>query len=247
MDRHQSGTAAAVEVERFSAMAEAWWDEEGDFAPLHRINPVRTAFIVNGICAHFGLDARAPAPLDGLAILDIGCGGGILSEPMARLGARVSGIDAAERNIQIAAAHASEMDLTIDYQCQLPEDLAAQGNRYDVVLNMEVIEHVADLGAYMEASAALVAVGGATVIATLNRSLKSLALAKIGAEYVLRWLPRGTHDWHKFVKPEELYAHLDKTGFPIRELKGVSYNPLSGEWRLSSDDTVNYLVFASRE
>ncbi len=242
-----SGTAAAEDVARFSALAEAWWDEEGAFAPLHQINPLRIAFIRNGLCAHFGLDAKAQAPLTGLSLLDIGCGGGLLTEPMARLGAAVRGIDASERNIQIAAAHARDLDLAIDYRCQLPEELAGERKNYDVVLNMEVVEHVADLGAYMDAAASLVAAGGASVIATLNRTLKSLALAKIGAEYLLRWLPPGTHDWRKFVKPQELAAHLARAGFHIQELKGMAYNPLLGEWRLSDDLGVNYLVFAKRQ
>ncbi len=242
----QSGTAAADDVELFAALAEAWWDEEGGFAPLHRINPLRTAFIREQLLAHFGLDASNNTPLAGLSLLDIGCGGGILSEPMARLGARVTGIDAAERNIAIASAHAGELGLEIEYACQLPEELADQGKNFDVVLNMEVMEHVADLDAFVQASAGLVAPGGATVIATLNRSLKSLALAKIGAEYVLRWLPRGTHDWRKFVKPEELKTHLGRAGFKIGQLKGMTYNPFSTEWRLSEDTEVNYLVFAIR-
>ncbi len=232
------------EVAKFAAQAEAWWDPEGKFRPLHRLNPTRLRFIRDRVCAHLGRDPLAPRPLAGLRILDVGCGGGLVCEPLARLGAQVTGIDAAPESIRIAAQHAAEGGLDIDYRNQYAEDLAAAGESFDVVLNLEVVEHVADLDAFLEACAALVAPGGASVIATLNRTPKSYMLAIVGAEYLLRWLPRGTHDWRKFVRPSELAAHLRRNGLTVAEMTGVAYNALSDAWRLSRDLEVNYLVFA---
>jgi 2-polyprenyl-6-hydroxyphenyl methylase/3-demethylubiquinone-9 3-methyltransferase len=243
----KSGTAEADEVARFQALAETWWDAKGSMAPLHRINPVRLGFIRERLIAHFECDANARKPFTGLTVLDIGCGGGLLCEPMARLGARVTGIDAAERNIAVAKLHAAQSGLEIDYRCQLPEDLAAEGARFEAILNMEVIEHVADIGAFAEACAALVKPGGAMVVATLNRTLKSLAFAKVGAEYVLRWLPAGTHDWRKFVKPSELARRLRANGMTVAQLAGMSYHPLDDRWSLGDDSSVNYLMFAVKE
>lgn len=243
-NRKAGGTALAGEVAQFAALADQWWDADGDFAPLHKINPARLTFIRDHLCAAFGRDAKAPAPLSGLRIFDIGCGGGLLCEPLARLGADVAGIDAAERNIEVARLHAEQSGLEIDYQCRLPEEAAANGDSYDVVLNMEVIEHVADPSAFMAASGALVRPGGVMIGATLNRTLKSLALAKIGAEYVLRWVPRGTHDWRAFVKPSEFSALLRAEGFSVEDLQGLRYNPLFDEWTLVRDLDVNYLIFA---
>jgi len=239
-------TASEDEVARFTAIAEAWWDPKGDFAPLHRLNPVRLEFIRDHVCRHFGRDPMAGKPLQGLDVIDIGCGGGLLAEPMCRLGAAVTGIDAGLENIDIARHHAGLMGLEIDYHHQLPEQLAKEKGRFDLVLNMEVIEHVADLGAFLGAAAGLVKEGGVMALSTLNRTIKSLALAKVGAEYVLRWLPPGTHDWKKFVRPSELAAGLEAHGVRLTDLQGMSYNPLEDEWRLSPDLSVNYLAFAEK-
>ena len=239
-----ASTAEADEIARFAAMAESWWDPNGDFRPLHRLNPVRLEFIRDHVARHFGRDPLGPEPFKGLDVLDIGCGGGLLCEPMRRLGAAVTGIDAGQEAIEIAKAHAQQSGLDIDYHHRRPEELDAEKGRFDLVLNMEVVEHVADLEAFLAASAGLVKPGGAVVLSTLNRTLKALALAKIGAEYVLRWLPRGTHDWRKFVRPSELAAGLKSGGVDITDLKGMSYDPFGDEWRLSRDLQVNYLAFA---
>ena len=240
-------TASKDEIARFTAIAEAWWDPNGDFAPLHRLNPVRLEFIRDHLCKHFRRDPRAAAPLDGLDIIDIGCGGGLLAEPMARLGGAVTGIDAGLENIDIARHHAALAGLLIDYRHQLPEDLGADKGRYDVVLNMEVIEHVADLDVFLKAAAELVKPGGVMALSTLNRTWKSLALAKVGAEYVLSWLPPGTHDWKKFVRPSELASGLEPHGVGIADLKGMTFNPIDGDWRLSHDLAVNYLAFGVKK
>ena len=239
-----ASTAEADEIARFAAMAESWWDPNGDFRPLHRLNPLRLEFIREHVARHFGRDPLGPEPFKGLDVLDIGCGGGLLCEPMRRLGAAVTGIDAGQEAIEIAKAHAQQSGLDIDYHHRRPEELDAEKGRFDLVLNMEVVEHVADLEAFLAASAGLVKPGGAVVLSTLNRTLKALALAKIGAEYVLRWLPRGTHDWRKFVRPSELAAGLKPGGVDITDLKGMSYDPIGDEWRLSRDLQVNYLAFA---
>ncbi|MDA1090294.1 MAG: bifunctional 2-polyprenyl-6-hydroxyphenol methylase/3-demethylubiquinol 3-O-methyltransferase UbiG [Proteobacteria bacterium] len=236
-------TASPDEIARFTAIAEAWWDPTGDFAPLHQLNPVRLEFIRDHIAGHFDRDPLGGNPLDGLDIIDIGCGGGLLAEPMRRLGATMTGIDAGKKNIDVARLHAELSGLDIEYRHQLPEDLSAEKSRYDVVLNMEVVEHVADLDVFLGAAAGLIRPGGVMVLSTLNRTLKSLALAKIGAEYVLRWLPIGTHDWRKFVRPSELAAGLKAHGVEITKLKGMSYAPIDRDWRLSRDLDVNYLAF----
>ena len=246
---NQTGTASPDEVARFAAMASEWWDPNGKFRPLHMLNPLRIGFIRDHGAAHFGRDPLDNRPLAGLKVLDIGCGGGLLSEPLCRLGARVTGIDAAEENVKTAAHHARESGLDITYRSVLPEDLAedlAEDAAFDFVLNMEVIEHVADVARFLEASARLVRPGGAMVLSTINRTLKSLALAKVGAEYVLRWLPAGTHDWRKFVRPSELVRGLEPHGFRVTDLKGMIYNPVSGTWSLGRDMGVNYLVFAEK-
>jgi len=236
----------ASEVERFARLAETWWDPAGPFRPLHKLNPLRLGYIRDRACAHFGRDPQSLTPFAGLRILDIGCGGGLLSEPMARLGARVVGADAAEKNIAIARHHAAESGLAIDYVHAAAEDLAAWGERFDLVLNMEVIEHVADTDSFLGACATLLNPGGAMVVATLNRSLRAYVMAIIGAEYVLGWLPRGTHDWNKFLRPSELSRGLRRQGFHVADLRGATYNPLDGSWRLSRDLAVNYLAFATR-
>jgi len=250
----QSPSIDPDEVAKFAALAEDWWDPNGKFAPLHRLNPLRLSFIRDRMAAHRGRDPSAGRPLAGLRILDIGCGGGLLCEPLTRLGAAVTGIDAAAENVAAAARHAAGAGagagLDIDYRHTTAEELAAEdlaagGAGFDLVLNMEVVEHVADVTAFLEASAALVAPGGAMALATLNRTPKSFALAIVGAEYVLRWLPRGTHDWRRFLRPSELVAQLRGAGLDTRELTGVAYNPLTGAWRLAPHDLdVNYMVFA---
>ena len=234
------------EVAKFSALAAQWWDPAGKFAPLHKFNPVRLAFIRAEAAAHFGRDARSLRPFEGLTLLDIGCGGGLLSEPMARLGFAVTGADASEKNIGTAKAHAAQSGLRIDYRATTAELLQAQGLRFDLVLNMEVVEHVADVGSYLAACAALLKPGGLTFVATLNKTLKSLALAKIGAEYVLNWLPRGTHDWNRFIAPSELKRALEECGLTIMKTQGVSFDPIGWDWRLSGDVDVNYMVTAKR-
>ncbi len=240
-----------AEVAKFSAIAAEWWDPAGKFAPLHKFNPVRLGFIRTEAAGHFGRDGRSLRPFEGLSLLDIGCGGGLLSEPMARLGFAVTGADASEKNIGTASAHAAQSGLldgerAITYRAATAEALVAEGQSFDVVLNMEVVEHVADVTAYLEACARLVKPGGLTFVATLNKTLKSLALAKIGAEYVLGWLPRGTHDWNRFISPAELKKSLERAGLNTLKTQGVSFDPLSWDWRLSSNVDINYMIIAKR-
>lgn len=241
------GTVDPAEVEKFSRLAAEWWDPNGKFRPLHKFNPVRLAFIRDAVAARFGRDPSAARPLAGLRLLDVGCGGGLVSEPMRRLGAAVVGLDASERNIKVAALHARESGLDIDYRAASVESLVAGGEApFDVVLNLEAVEHAADPSLFIEKSAALTRPGGLMIVATLNRTLKALALAKIGAEYVLGWLPRGTHDPRKFVRPGELEAWLARAGMTVAARAGVVYLPLLDEWRLSADLGVNYMVTAIR-
>jgi 2-polyprenyl-6-hydroxyphenyl methylase / 3-demethylubiquinone-9 3-methyltransferase len=231
------------EVEFFSKIAAQWWDPKGKFAPLHRFNPVRLGFIREQCLSRFSRDPSARRPFEGLRLLDIGCGGGLLSEPMSRLGFSVVGVDASERNIKTAETHAERSGLSVDYRCSTAEDLEAAGEGpFDVILNMEVIEHVADPGEYLRTCAGLLAPGGIMILATLNRTLKAFALAKIGAEYILRWLPVGAHDWNKFLTPDEIKGFLAGTNFETRGPFGVSYNPLSGKWSESADTDVNYMM-----
>ena len=230
------------EVARYAALAETWWDRTGPFWPLHRLNELRVGYIRDTVCKIWQRDPATAQPLTELRTLDIGCGGGILSEAMAILGAEVHGIDVVDRNIAIARHHADQTGLSIRYQTITAEALAQQGLQYDVVLNMEVVEHVTDLGDFLQTCAKLIKPGGCMVVATLNRTLKSLALAKIGAEYVLRWLPPGTHDWNRFVTPAELQHHLEGAGLGVTRMQGVEFDPLRWEWRLSSDTDVNYMV-----
>jgi len=241
-----SASIDPAEVAKFSAMAAEWWDPAGKFAPLHKFNPVRLGFIRAETAAHFGRDSRSLRPFEGLSLLDIGCGGGLLSEPMARLGFAVTGADASDKNIGTAKAHAAQSGLAIDYRATSAESLVAEGQRFDVVLNMEVVEHVADVSAYLAACTALLKPDGLTFVATLNKTLKSLALAKIGAEYVLNWLPRGTHDWNRFLPPTELKKALEESGLTILKRQGVSFDPLNWDWKLSSDVDVNYMMVAVR-
>ncbi|WP_137157130.1 bifunctional 2-polyprenyl-6-hydroxyphenol methylase/3-demethylubiquinol 3-O-methyltransferase UbiG [Rhizobium sp. FKL33] len=235
------------EVDRFSAMAAEWWSPTGKFRPLHKFNPVRIEYIRDRVSAHFGRDPKAHLPLNGLRVLDIGCGGGLLSEPVARMGARVVGADASEKNIGIARTHAEQSGVTVDYRAVTAEQLAAEGEQFDVVLNMEVVEHVADVAFFMETCASLVKPGGLMFVATINRTLKAAALAIVGAEYVLRWLPRGTHQYEKLVRPEEIEAPLGLGGMTVTERTGVFFNPLQNQWNLSKDMDVNYMLLAEKK
>jgi len=237
-----------AEVERFSRIAAEWWDPKGKFAPLHKFNPVRLGFIREQALYRFVRDAAARRPFEGLRLLDIGCGGGLLSEPMSRLGFQVVGVDASERNIGTASAHAAQVGVDVDYRCTTAEDLLAAGEpAFDVILNMEVIEHVADPGEYLRSCARLLKPGGLMIVATLNRTLKALALAKVGAEYVLRWLPVGTHDWSRFLKPDEIRAFLDGETVSVDGPFGVVFEPLTGRWKQSHDTEVNYMMTVVRE
>ncbi|MEQ9518890.1 MAG: bifunctional 2-polyprenyl-6-hydroxyphenol methylase/3-demethylubiquinol 3-O-methyltransferase UbiG [Parvibaculum sp.] len=245
-----SASSASVdpdEIARFSAIAAEWWDPGGKFAPLHRFNPVRLAYIRDQLIDHFDLDGRQATPLKGLKLLDIGCGGGLLSEPMARLGATVTAADAGEANIKAASVHGSEQGLTIDYRVTSAEDLVASGAKFDVILNMEVIEHVADVPGFLAACATMLNPGGLMFVATLNRTAKAFALAIVGAEYVLGWLPRGTHNWQKFMTPPEFFRHLEGCGLKVTKQDGVTYNPFSGRWSVSRDMDVNYMMVATKE
>src|SRR5215467_6529377 len=236
----------STEVERFSRHAGDWWNPRGPMAALHKFNPVRLAYIRDQAAACFGRDPKKLDCLKGLRILDIGCGGGILSEPLARLGATMVGADPSEDNIAAAQAHAGQVGVAVDYRATTAEDLCAAGERFDVVLAMEVVEHVADVNVFVETCAAMVKPGGLMIAATLNRTLKSFAFAIVGAEYVLRWLPRGTHQWDKFVTPDELDIAMAQAGLEVSDETGVIYNPLTDQWRLSSDMDVNYLLTARK-
>jgi 2-polyprenyl-6-hydroxyphenyl methylase/3-demethylubiquinone-9 3-methyltransferase len=240
-------TVDPAEIERFSRIAEEWWDPAGKFAPLHRLNPVRIGYIRDRAAAHWRRDALSGSPLDGLDLLDIGCGGGLLSEPMARLGATVTGVDAAERNIATASLHAEGQGLAIDYRATTAESLAEAAKQYDIVLALEIVEHVADVELFLRTCGALVKPGGLLFLSTLNRTAKSWALAIAGAEYVLRWLPRGTHDWKKFLKPSEVVRGLRGGGIDAQEIVGVVYSPLSRAWSLNKADLdVNYMLYGTK-
>ena len=239
-------TIDQAEVDRFTAMAAEWWNTAGKFKPLHKFNPVRIRYIRDKAAAHFGRDANSHKPLEGLRVLDIGCGGGLLSEPMARMGATVIGADASERNIGIASTHAAQTGVTIDYRAVTAEQLAAEGEKFDIILNMEVVEHVADVDFFITTCASMVKPGGMMFVATINRTMKAMALAIIGAEHVLRWLPKGTHQYEKLVRPEELEKPLTASGMQIDERTGVFFNPLMNQWNLSKDMDVNYMMLATR-
>ena len=236
-------TIDPAEVAKFEAMAAEWWDTKGKFRPLHLMNPCRLDYITTQIAAEFGRDLTAPTPFAGLRLLDIGCGGGLLSEPMARLGAEVTGADAAERNIPVAQVHAESQGLKIDYRHTTAEALAEAGERYDVVLNMEVVEHVADPLAYLTACQQLLKPGGLMLCSTMNRNAKSFAMAIVGAEWIMRWLPKGTHDWKKFITPDELTDLIRRAGLDPVDRKGMVFNPLAWRWSLSDRDlSVNYVT-----
>ena len=235
------------EVAKFSALADEWWDPQGSFRPLHKLNPARLAYIRDQICANFDRDTADQYPLAGLRVADIGCGGGLLTEPMARLGAEVMGFDAAERNIMVARNHAERMGLDIDYRFATVEKIATAGEQFDVVLNMEVVEHVADVAQFLDVSCTLVRPGGMMFVATLDRTLKSFAFAIVGAEYILRWLPQGTHEWRKFVRPSEMASALRRGGLTEIAFAGLAFNALKDTWQIDERDiSVNYLVCAIR-
>ena len=234
------------EVEFYSRLADTWWDREGPFWPLHKLNKLRTSYILDKLCRHFGRDATIDRPLDGLRVLDVGCGGGILSESMARYGARVTGIDIVEKNIHIASLHATQQDLEIEYRVATASGLAGAGYGFDVVLNMEVVEHVADVDAFMQDCCNLVSNKGVMFVATINRNFLSWLIAIVGAEYVLRWLPRGTHRWSWFRTPREIEQQLLKGGLSVADIAGVSANPINRRLRMTSSTRVNYMLFGVR-
>jgi len=228
------------EIEKFSKMAAEWWDPSGKFKPLHKFNPIRIQYIKENIISSFKLKSKKK-PLDKINILDIGCGGGLLSEPMTRLGANVTGIDASSKNIGIAKLHAKKNKLKINYLCSSPEKLKTQ-KKFDVILNMEIVEHVEDINFFINSCSKLLKKNGLMFIATLNKTLKSYMFAIIGAEYVLRWLPIGTHDWEKFVRPEDLKKILSKNNLNFEKLDGMNFNIIKDEWSISSDTSINYIV-----
>ena len=241
--RPSAGTASPDEIARFEALADEWWDAEGSFKIVHDFNDARVQILSQRLPRLLGRPPDQDRPLDGVSLVDVGCAAGIVTEPMARLGADVTAIDAAERNIAVAKRHAALSGLHIDYRHALPEDLADEEGRYDVLLTLEVVEHVADLPAFLSACAALLRPGGVFVVATLNRTLRSLVIGKFGAEYVLRVLPKGTHDWRKFVRPEELRSQLIAHGLELREQMGLAYNPITKRWRITRSVPVNYMQF----
>jgi 2-polyprenyl-6-hydroxyphenyl methylase/3-demethylubiquinone-9 3-methyltransferase len=239
-------TIDPAEIAKFSAMADEWWDPRGKFKPLHKFNPVRLAYIRDWALRHFSRSETVRHPLEGLSVLDIGCGGGLLTEPLTRLGASVTGIDIGERNISIARLHAERSGLAIAYRDMTAEQLVAEGAGFDIVLNMEVVEHVDNVPLYMRSCAELVAPGGLLFSATINRTARALAFAKFGAEYVLRWLPRGTHDWNRFLTPDELRVLIARNGLRLVDETGVVFHPLADEWRRSGDMGINYMLLAER-
>lgn len=242
----RASTVDRAEVEQFEKLATQWWDPAGPMAMLHKFNPVRLGYICDQASSHFARERKRLDCLSGLRILDIGCGGGVLSEPLARLGATVVGADPAAANIEAARKHAAQSELKIDYRAITAEVLADAGERFDLVLAMEVVEHVADVELFMRRCAEMVRPGGMMIVATINRTLKSFALAIVGAEYILRWLPRGTHRWDKFVTPNELEAAMERAGLRLRDERGVVYNLLADSWELSDDLDVNYMLTAEK-
>lgn len=242
-----SASVDAEEIARFAAIAESWWDPKGKFKPLHSLGPVRVGYIKKNLCQHFDRNIEEDTPLKGLRVLDIGCGGGLLCEPLAKLGADVVGADATEQNIHVAQHHASEGGVAIDYRHTTAEELAENGEKFDIIINMEVIEHVSDVNSFLTACRALLKDNGIMLISTLNRTPKSYLFAIVGAEYILGWLPKGTHTWDKFFKPSELSRHLENNGFSLKQLRGMSYQPLNDTWSESDDLSVNYMGFALPE
>ncbi len=236
----KNNTINKKEIEKFSQIAEEWWDPDGKFKPLHKFNPIRISYIKNNIISSFKLKNKKK-PLGGTKILDIGCGGGLLSEPMCRLGANVTGIDASQKNINIAKLHAKKVGLNINYICSSPEKMSPN-KKFDVILNMEIIEHVEDVNIFLESCSALLKKNGIMFVATLNKTLKSYIFAIVGAEYIMRWLPIGTHEWEKFVKPDELIYISNQKKLKLKKLDGMKFNLLTDEWKLSSDKSINYIA-----
>ncbi len=234
------------EVARFAALADEWWNPKGPYAPLHKLTPIRVEYVRDRLAEKFGRDTRSLKSLKDLALLDVGCGGGILSEPLSRLGAKVTAIEPASESIAVAKAHAGEAGLEIDYRAATAEELLAEGKTFDAVIASEVIEHVTDPAAFVKTLAGLAKPGGLVLFSTLNRTLKSFALAIVGAEYVLRWIPTGTHDWKKFVTPDELKAQCRDAGLDVADVTGMMYDPLRDAWRLGRDSGVNYWLTAER-
>lgn len=239
-------TIDQADVDRFSSMADEWWDPSGKFKPLHKFNPVRLSYIKDKVCENFDLTPNKPRPFEGLRFLDIGCGGGLLCEPMARLGAQIVGADASQTNIEIARLHAQQSGLEIDYRAVTSEALDADGEKFDCILNMEVVEHVADVELFMKSCANMVKPGGLMFVATINRTFKANALAIFMAENVLRWLPRGTHQYEKLVQPQELELPINSAGMSVIDTTGVTYNPVTDQWKYSHDIDVNYMILAHR-
>lgn len=242
-----SSTLDPQEIARFGAMADEWWDPTGKFRPLHKISPARLSFFRNQICTFFGRDERKSNALEGLRLIDIGCGGGLVAEPMAKQGAKVTAIDPSENNIRAAELHAKRQTVDIDYRCCLAEDIVDNNETFDVVLVLEVVEHVPSVPDFVELVSKLVAPNGFMILSTINRTMKSYALAIVGAEYILRWLPKGTHQWNRFITPDELKSCVSSSGLNPRELNGLVYNPLRDSWRISNDCDVNYFLTASRD
>ncbi|QRE72721.1 bifunctional 2-polyprenyl-6-hydroxyphenol methylase/3-demethylubiquinol 3-O-methyltransferase UbiG [Methylobacterium aquaticum] len=234
------------EVARFDRLAATWWDEAGPMRVLHRFNPVRLTYIRDTACRHFGRDPLAPTPLAGLTLVDVGCGGGVLSEPLARLGAEVTGLDPAVTNVKVAQAHADAAGVPVRYRAETIEAVVAAGERFDVVCAMEVVEHVTDMPAFVRTACQAVKPGGLLFAATINRTMRSFALAIVGAEYVLGWLPKGTHDWEKFVTPDELRDAVEGGGLSVTDTTGVVFNPLTTRWSVARDTAVNYMIAAER-
>ncbi|WP_102960958.1 bifunctional 2-polyprenyl-6-hydroxyphenol methylase/3-demethylubiquinol 3-O-methyltransferase UbiG [Mangrovicella endophytica] len=246
MSNAERSTIDAGEVDRFARMAQEWWNPAGKFKPLHKFNPVRIAYIREQVAANFSRDMLSTKPFEGLRILDIGCGGGLISEPMARLGASVVGADAADLNIEVAKLHAAQSGVSIDYRATTAEAIAAGGETFDVVLALEIVEHVADVPLFLSSCAAMVKPGGLLFVATINRTLRAYGFAIVGAEYVLGWLPKGTHEFKRLVRPDEIAGPLEQAGLQMIDATGVVYHPLADEWRRSRDRSVNYMMLARR-
>lgn len=246
MSEVSSETLDPQEVDKFRVLAETWWDTDGPMRPLHQINPLRLEFMTDEIYDTFQRNTLNSSPLDKIKIVDVGCAGGLVSEPLAHLGAHVTGLDPTPENIHVAKLHAEKSGLIIDYKNETLEQALTKNARYDVVIALEVIEHVADVSTFVESCCTAVNSGGLLFMSTLNRTLRSFALAKIGAEYILRWLPVGTHDWQRFIRPEELEKHLKKNGFRIKKIEGIVFSPLSCSWHRSRDISVNYQICATR-
>lgn len=246
MNSPVNNTIDTDEIQRFSEIADEWWNPDGSFRPLHKFNPVRLSYIRDSVCRHFKRDQRSLTPFKDLKILDVGCGGGLIAEPLARLGAVVTGIDASSQNVEIATTHANNNNINIDYQTTTPEEIVESGQTFDVVIALEVVEHVSDFDLFIDCCSALTSENGVLILATLNRTPKSFVLGIIGAEYILRWLPRGTHNWNKFVRPSEIAAALRRSDIEITDVSGLAYNPLSSTWQVSKDVSVNYIVMGEK-